>query len=328
MIILVTGGAGYIGSVVTERLLKQGHRVVILDNLVTGHKAALHPEAEFVLGDVRDRICLDLVFSNYSIDAVIHMAAKALIPESITDPAPFYATNLVGGITLADAMVAHGVKKFIISSTAAVYGEPQYLPLDENHPTRPMNPYGDSKLSFENLLHWYANAYGLEVTAFRYFSAAGASENYGEAHVPETHLLPRVLQAAIIGEAVEIYGNDYDTLDGTCIRDFIHVIDLADAHIRALEVPSPDGFRVFNLGSGCGYSVLQVIDAAEAVTGKKLKRTFLPRRTGDPAKLIASSEKAMRELNWQPKLQSLPEILESAWKWHLAHPNGYDDGGK
>jgi UDP-glucose 4-epimerase len=294
-----------------------------LDNLITGHKEALHPEATFLLGDVGDRRCLDLLFENYAVEAVIHMAAKMLIPESVGDPAPFYATNLVGGITLADAMVAHGVKRIVFSSSAAVYGEPERLPLDEKNPVRPISAYGETKLSFENALRWYASAYEMQATALRYFNAAGASENYGEAHVPETHILPCALGAAVSGGAAQINGSDYDTPDGTCIRDFVHVVDLAEAHIRALEVPSPDGFRAFNIGGGCGYSVLQAIEAVEEVTGKRLKRTFLPRRAGDPSKLVASSEKASRELGWQPRYQSLHVVLESAWRWLLAHPTGY-----
>ena len=323
--ILVTGGAGYIGSVLVERLIKKDVRVVMLDNLSTGHKKAIHPAAIFVQGDIRDRECLDELFRNYPIEAVIHMAAKALIPESITDPAPFYANNMVGGLLLVDAMVAHGVRKIVFSSTAAVYGEPEYIPLDEVHPTQPLNSYGDTKLSFEKVLKWYAGAYGLEATVFRYFSAAGASETYGEAHVPETHLIPRILLAAMNGENAQIYGDDYDTSDGTCVRDFIHVVDLADAHISALELHNPEGFRVFNMGSGNGYSVKEVINVAEEVTGKQVQRVIQPRRPGDPARLVASSEIAMRELNWEPQYQSLQQILGSAWKWHLEHPNGYDD---
>ncbi len=220
-------------------------------------------------------------------------------------------------------MVAHGVKRIVFSSSAAVYGEPERLPLDEKTPVRPVSAYGEIKLSFENALRWYASAYGMQATALRYFNAAGASENYGEAHVPETHILPCALRAAVSGEAAQINGSDYDTPDGTCIRDFVHVVDLAEAHIRALEAPSPDGFRAFNIGGGCGYSVLEAIEAVEEVTGRRLKRTFLPRRAGDPSKLVASSEKASRELGWQPRYQSLHVVLESAWRWLLAYPQGY-----
>lgn len=324
MAILVTGGAGYIGSVVVERLINVGQRVVVLDNLSTGYRQAVHPEAEFALGDIRDQSCLEHVFSSFDIDGVIHMAAKALIPESITDPAPFYDINLLGGIKLVDAMVTHGVKRIIMSSTAAVYGQPDSMPIDEYTPTNPMNSYGETKLSFERTLYWYSRAYGCEATVFRYFSAAGASEYYGEAHVPETHLVPRLLLSALKGTSTaEIYGADYETPDGTCLRDFVHVIDLADAHIRALEVSNVSGFRIYNMGSGTGYSVLDVVNKVETITGKQLQRKFLPRRNGDPARLVASSARAIRELEWKPTYQSLEDILESAWSWHCRYPNGF-----
>jgi UDP-glucose 4-epimerase len=324
MTILVTGGAGYIGSVVVERLINMGQKVVVLDNLSTGHRQAVHPKAEFVHGDIRDAVCLDHVFGQLGIDGVIHMAAKALIPESITDPAPFYDINLLGSIRLADAMVAHGVKRIIMSSTAAVYGQPESVPIDENAPTHPMNSYGETKLSFERMLCWYSRAYGVEATIFRYFSAAGASASYGEAHVPETHLIPRLLLAALTETpTAEIYGTDYDTPDGACLRDFVHVVDLADAHIRALEVPNSSGFRVYNMGSGVGYSVLSVVDNVEKITGTKFERRFLPRRKGDPARLVASSAKAVRELGWNPAHPTLDGILMTAWNWHRSHPDGF-----
>lgn len=327
MAILLTGGAGYIGSIVTERLIEQGRQVIVLDNLSTGYRSAVHPQAIFVHGDINDRQCLDQIFSRYPIDGVIHMAAKALIPESIKDPEPFYTCNLIGGMTLLNAMLAHQVKRFILSSTAAVYGQPDHGPIDESFPTCPINSYGESKLSFERVLYWYARAYELEVTTFRYFSAAGASGTYGEAHKPETHLLPRLLLAAMntTGHgSADIYGTDYPTPDGTCIRDFIHVIDLADAHIRALDVPPPDRFRVFNMGSGTGCSVLQAVGIVERVTGRKLKRNLMPRRAGDPAQLVATSAKVIQELGWRPQYPDLEDILESAWKWHQAHPAGYE----
>jgi len=326
MAILVTGGAGYIGSVVVERLISAGQRVVVLDNLSTGYRQAVHANADFVLGDIRDLSCLEHVFSSFDVDGVIHMAAKALIPESITDPAPFYDINLSGGIKLVDAMVAHGVRRIIMSSTAAVYGQPDSMPIDESTTTNPMNSYGETKLSFERTLYWYSRAYGLETTIFRYFSAAGASICYGEAHVPETHLIPRLLLSALKGTfAAEIYGSDYETPDGTCLRDFVHVIDLADAHIRALEVSNTSGFRVYNMGSGTGYSVLEVVDKVEKTIGKKLQRKFLPRRSGDPERLVASSARAIRELGWRPTYQSLDDILVSAWNWHCRYPNGFQN---
>jgi len=326
MAILLTGGAGYIGSILTERLLAQGAQVVVLDNLSTGYRQAVHPAANFIHGDLNDRQCLDRIFNRFPIEGVIHMAAKSLIPESVKDPEPFYTCNLLGGMTLLNAMVAHKVKRFIMSSTAAVYGQTDRVPIDETFPTCPMNAYGESKLSFERVLYWYARAYALEVTTFRYFSAAGASQDYGEAHRPETHLLPRLLLAILDSKGqntADIYGTDYPTPDGTCVRDFIHVIDLAEAHIRALETPNPDGVRVFNMGSGTGFSVLQVMDLVEKITGRKLKRNRLPRRAGDPAQLVATSAKVMKELHWKPLYPTLESILESAWQWHQAHPQGY-----
>jgi len=324
--VLLTGGAGYIGSIVAERLIEKGRKVVVLDNLSTGYLAAVHPEASFIQGDINDRQCLSGIFTRFPIEGVIHMAAKALIPESVRDPAPFYTINLLGSLSLINAMLEHKVKTFIMSSTAAVYGNPDHVPIDETFRTCPMNSYGESKLSFERVLYWYAKAYGMEVTIFRYFSAAGASRIYGEAHRPETHLIPRLLLSVLNSKgsaSADIYGTDYPTQDGTCIRDFIHVIDLAEAHIRALEVPSPDQYRIFNMGSEKGFSVLQVIDMVETVTGFKLKRNLLPRRVGDPEQLIASSSKVMKELNWQPLYTKLENILATAWEWHKSHPQGY-----
>lgn len=326
MAILVTGGAGYIGSIVTEQLIKKGEQVIVLDNLSTGYQQAVHPAANFIHGDLNDRQCLDRIFNRFPIEGVIHMAAKALIPESVKDPEPFYTCNLIGSMTLLNTMAAYKVKRFIMSSTAAVYGQPDRVPIDETFPTCPMNAYGESKLSFERVLYWYARAYGLEVTIFRYFSAAGASQDYGEAHRPETHLLPRLLLAALDSKGrntADIYGTDYPTPDGTCVRDFIHVIDLAEAHIHALETPNPAGYRIFNMGSGTGFSVLQVVDMVEKITGRKLKRNRLPRRIGDPAQLVATSIKVMKELQWKPLYLTLESILESAWRWHQSHPQGY-----
>lgn len=326
MAILLTGGAGYIGSITTERLIAKGAQVVVLDNLSTGYRRAVHPAANFIHGDLNDRQCLDRIFNRFAIAGVIHMAAKALIPESVKDPEPFYTCNLLGGLTLVNAMVTHKVKRFIMSSTAAVYGQTDRVPIDETFPTCPMNAYGESKLSFERVLYWYARAYALEVTTFRYFSAAGASQAYGEAHRPETHLLPRLLLAALDSKdrnTADIYGTDYPTPDGSCIRDFIHVIDLAEAHIRALETPNPDGFRIFNMGSGTGFSVLQVVDLAEKITGRKFKRKRLPRRAGDPAQLVAASAKVRKELHWKPLYPTLESMLASAWQWHQTHPQGY-----
>jgi UDP-glucose 4-epimerase len=323
--VLITGGAGYIGSVVTERLIGQGYEPIVIDDLSAGNRGAVHPKARFVAGDVRNSNDLAVLFESFAIRSVIHLAAKASVSQSISDPAPFYAVNVGGGIQLLEAMITYGVKRIVVSSTAAVYGEPLGIPLDEDHPTAPLSSYGETKLSFERMLAWYVKAYKLEATTFRYFNAAGASDAYGEAHVPETHLIPSLLRAADTDGVSHIFGNDYDTPDGTCIRDFVHVVDLADAHIRALEIPNLDGLRTFNLGSGTGYSVLEVIEFIETVTGQKLHKHFCPRRNGDPARLVASFDKAKEGLGWQPRKQALRSIVESAWRWHKAHPKGYED---
>lgn len=323
MKVLVTGGAGYVGSVVTERLIAVGEEVIVLDDLSAGHREAVHPKAQFVEGDIGDRATLDATLEGFGVDAVMHMAAKALIPESVTNPALFYAVNMTAAANLLESVRQHGVGRFVMSSTAAVYGEPERIPIDEDHRTRPLNSYGETKLSFERMLYWYARAYGLNVTVFRYFSAAGATAERGELHMPETHLLPRLIRAALDGAAAEVYGSDYDTPDGTCIRDFVHVEDVAEAHRLALTVPNPSGFRVFNVGSGSGYSVLEAITTVEKVTGRRLERRMLPRRAGDPARLVASSARLARDLGWRPRLQSLEAIIDSAWRWHRAHPAGY-----
>lgn len=324
MRVLVTGGAGYIGSVAVEELLRAGRSVVVLDNLSKGHREAVLPEAGLLVGEVGHRGDLDRVFESGPIDAVMHFAADSLVAESMRLPGKYFRCNLCDGLQLLDGMVAHGVTDLVFSSTAAVYGEPKSMPIREEDPADPTNPYGASKLAFESALKWYKRAYGIRSISLRYFNAAGASERFGEDHTPETHLIPLVLEvAAGKGEAVEVYGTDYRTPDGTCVRDYVHVADLAQAHILALDALAAGGEGAFNLGNGEGYSVLEVVEAARRVTGREIPATETARREGDPAVLVASSEKAIRELGWQPQRTDIDEIVRSAWAWHQAHPNGY-----
>ena len=323
MKILVVGGAGYIGSVCAELLLDEGHTVSIFDNLSEGHRAALDPRAQFVEGDLQDRQLIETTLVKHKPDAVMHFAANALVGESMENPSKYFRNNVANGLNLLDAMVSAGVRKIIFSSTCATFGPPEKLPIDESTPQRPINPYGESKLAFEKILKWYDQIHGLKFVALRYFNAAGASAKFGEDHRIETHLIPNVLKVAL-GEKpnVEIFGTDYETPDGTCIRDYIHIIDLARAHILALGASKSD---FFNLGTGGGASVRQVIDSCRKVTGRKIDVVEKPRRAGDPPRLIASSEKIKRELEWKPEFQSLDAILESAWKWHQKFPRGYGD---
>jgi UDP-glucose 4-epimerase len=326
MNVLVTGGAGYIGSVVAEEMVRDGHRVVVYDNLSKGHRRAVVEGAKFVQADLieANRLCETL--REHKIEAVIHMAADSLVGESVLNPAKYYRNNLTAGLSLLDAMRECEVFKIVFSSTAAVYGEPEKQPIEEGDPASPMNPYGETKLAFERALRWYESAYGIHYASLRYFNAAGASERCGEHHDPETHLIPLVLQAAS-GQRpyVEVYGDDYPTSDGTCIRDYIHVADLARAHILALRILD-NRSSIYNLGcGGRGYSVREVIDAARGVTGREFAVRAGRRRAGDPAVLIASSEKIKQELQWSPERQSLPLIIESTWRWMLNHPNGYEE---
>jgi len=316
MNILVTGGAGYIGSVVVEETLRAGHKTVVYDNLVKGHREMVAEDAVFVEGDLLDRDKLEGVFGEHSIDAVIHMAAYSLVGESVAEPSKYYQNNVVASLSLLDAMRARGVAKLVFSSTAAVYGEPEKQPIEESDRTAPTNPYGDTKLAFEHALRAYDNAYGMKYVSLRYFNAAGASERCGEIHDPETHLVPIVLQAAAgMRDAVEIYGDDYPTRDGTCVRDYIHVIDLARAHVMALDLLDKRS-AIFNLGcGGDGYTVKEVIDVARDVTGREIPVRVAARRPGDPAVLIASSDKIGEMLGWKPEFQDLRLIIESAWSW-------------
>ncbi|HKV34405.1 MAG TPA: UDP-glucose 4-epimerase GalE [Pyrinomonadaceae bacterium] len=326
MRVLVTGGAGYIGSVVTEQLIGDGHEVVVYDDLSKGHRAAVVQGAELVHARLSDVAVLSKTLADRKIEAVIHMAASSLVGESVENPGKYYVNNVVTGLVLLDAMMLGDVKRLVFSSTAAVYGEPEAQPIEESAPTNPTNPYGETKLAFEHALKWFDRAYGLRYASLRYFNAAGATENCGEDHDPETHIIPITLQAAAGQRShVEIYGEDYPTPDGTCIRDYIHVIDLARAHIQALEALS-EGSRIYNLGcGGAGYSVREVIDTAQRVTGREIPTRFGPRRAGDPAILVASSDRIKSELGWRPKFQDLGLIVDSAWRWMQTHPNGYTD---
>jgi UDP-glucose 4-epimerase len=325
MRVLVTGGAGYIGSVVTEQLVSDGHTVVVYDNLVKGHAEAVVEGVEFVEGDLVEVDKLNRTLHDNRIEEVIHMAASSLVGESVEQPAKYYNNNLVAGLVLLDAMFACDVKKIVFSSTAAVYGEPEQQPILESAPTNPTNPYGETKLAFERAMHWYEQAHGFRYASLRYFNAAGATQDRGEDHDPETHLIPITLQAASGKRSqVEIYGDDYPTPDGTCIRDYIHVVDLARAHILALDVLN-ERSAIYNLGcGGNGYSVREVIETARRVTGREIPVRIGPRRSGDPAVLIASSDKIKRELGWQPEFQDLEMIVESAWHWMQRHPDGYE----
>src|SRR5687768_2454231 len=324
MRVLVTGGAGYIGSVVSEQLVNDGHEVVIYDNLSKGHRGAVIEGARFVQGDLLEADQLRKTLNDNRIEAVIHMAASSLVGESVEQPSKYYHNNVVAGLVLLDAMRDCGVRRIVFSSTAATYGEPEAQPIFETAATNPTNPYGETKLAFERAMHWHERAYGLRYASLRYFNAAGASEKCGEDHDPESHIIPITLQAAAGKRPhVEIFGEDYPTADGTCVRDYIHVIDLARAHILSLDVLS-ERSAIYNLGcGGDGYSVRDVIDTARRVTGKDIPVRMGPRRSGDPAVLIASSDKIKSELGWQPQFQDLGMIIESAWRWMLAYPNGY-----
>ena len=328
MAILVLGGAGYIGSHTALELVKSGRDVVIADSLVTGYKKAIPEKARFYQGDIRDFEFLDNLFQQEKIDAVIHFAAYSLVGESVANPLKYYGNNLYGTKILLEAMVKNNIDKIVFSSTAATYGEPENIPVLKSDRTCPTNPYGETKLAVEKMFKWVAEAHGLRYVSLRYFNACGADENgiIGEAHNPESHLIPIILQVPNgKRETISIYGTDYDTPDGTCIRDYIHVTDLAQAHILAVKYLYNGGKSdIFNLGNGVGYSVREVIETARKVTGRPIPVTETSRRAGDPARLVASSEKAKRILGWKPVHNCLEEIIASAWNWHKKHPNGYD----
>lgn len=324
MNVLVLGGAGYVGSACVEQLLETGNRVVVVDNLATGHRAAVDEKAVFVEADFVDSGLIARLIHEHRIDGAMHFAGETLVENSMTDPRPYFQNNLIKGIKLLDTLLSAGVERLIFSSTAATYGEPQFTPITEEHPTAPINAYGESKLMFEKVLKWYERSYGLRYVAVRYFNAAGSTERVGEDHHPESHLLPRLLNSILDpAEPFTIYGNDYPTSDGTCVRDYVHVSDIAQAHILAMQALREGVSGVFNIGSGTGYSVKEVVQTVEHVTGTPLPIRIGPRRLGDPAVLVASNEKMCRELQWRPKCSSLREIVESAWRWKQNHPTGY-----
>ncbi|WP_100010039.1 UDP-glucose 4-epimerase GalE [Lentibacillus sediminis] len=327
MSILVLGGAGYIGSHAVYQLIDRGERVVVIDNLNTGHPEAIHPEASFYQGDIRDRAFLQSVFSKEQIDAVVHFAAHSLVGESMEQPLSYFDNNVYGTQVLLEAMVEHGVKHIVFSSTAACYGEPETVPITEEMPTMPANTYGETKLTMEKLMKWTAEAHGIRYVSLRYFNVAGAraSGEIGEDHRPESHLVPIILQAAL-GQRphITIFGEDYDTPDGTCIRDYVHIEDLIEAHLLALDYLQDGGNSdIFNLGSSQGFSVKEMIETARNVTGKEIPAKIGERRAGDPSVLIASSDKAKKILGWNPERTSIATIMEDAWKWHTARPHGY-----
>lgn len=323
MKVLVTGGAGYIGSVCVEELLNAGHHVTVFDNLTEGHRSAIDPRAKLIVGDLQQRCDIEDALEATKPDAVMHFAANALVGESMQNPSKYFRNNVYGGLNLLDAMVAVGCKKFVFSSTCATFGPPDRLPIDETLPQRPINPYGESKLMFEKILRWYDEIHGVKFVALRYFNAAGATERFGEHHKVESHLIPNILKVALgQKDHVEVYGTDYETPDGTCVRDYIHIVDLAQAHMLALGTKES---AYYNLGTGGGTSVREVIACCERVTGKPIKVVEKPRRPGDPARLIAGSDKVKRELGWAPKFGSIDRIVESAWAWHVKNPAGYAD---
>jgi UDP-glucose 4-epimerase len=337
MRVLVTGGAGYVGSVSVEALVASGHAVLVLDDLSAGHRTAVVPEARFVQGSYADRPLLDALLAEAPVDAVLHCAARSLVGESVTNPALYYRQNVVGGVTLLEALREAGVRRIVFSSTAAVYGEPATVPIREDAPTLPINPYGETKRTFEAALRWYAAAYGMRSVSLRYFNVAGASIRNGEVHRPETHLVPNVLAAAEGGPPLTIFGTDYPTSDGTCIRDYLHVEDLARAHLLALDATAPGDPRteagpgsgrtacslVLNLGNGGGFTVREILAAAEAATGRTVPHVVGPRRAGDPPALVADAGRAGEVLGWEAHHRDIVEIVASSWAWRRAHPGGY-----
>jgi len=326
MTLLVTGGAGYIGSVVVERALARGHRIIVLDNLQEGHAAAVPPECRLVQADYGDRGVLARIFGEESIDAVVHLAAETTVATSVSDPAIYFQNNTVNGLALLEAMRVAGVMRLVFSSTAATYGEPVTTPITEEHPQQPINAYGESKLMFERCIRWYHRAYGLKSASFRYFNAAGATEHRGEAHRHESHLIPLVLDVAARDRpSVDIYGSDYPTRDGTCVRDYVHVADIADAHLLALDAVDHLGLDWFNIGTGTGHTVAEVVSAVERVTGQPVQVRRRERRPGDPATLVASSDRIRQVLGWTPQYTQLDEIIATAWRWRQRHPGGYGD---
>lgn len=329
MAILVLGGAGYIGSHAVDRLINQNYQVVVVDNLLTGHQAAIHPKAQFYKGDIRDKSFLQSVFEKETIEGVLHFAASSLVGESVEKPLLYFNNNVYGMQILLEVMHEYNVKNIVFSSTAATYGEPTESPITEATPTNPKNPYGESKLMMEKMMKWCDQAYGMRYVALRYFNVAGAKADasIGEDHTPETHLVPIILQVALgQRDSLAIYGDDYDTPDGTCIRDYVQVEDLADAHILALEyLRAGNESNFFNLGSNQGYSVKEMLEAAREVTNREIPAKVAPRRSGDPSRLVASSAKAEEILGWRPAYTDVKEIIKTAWDWHVSHPHGYEE---
>jgi UDP-glucose 4-epimerase len=337
MNVLVTGGAGYVGGVSVDAILAAGHDVVVLDDVSTGHAAIVPPEARLVVGTYTDEAAVAALLRDAEIDAILHCAARSLVGESVREPARYYRENVAGGVALLEAARSAGVRRIVFSSSAAVYGVPDSTPITEEAPLRPINPYGETKRTFEGAMQWYGAAYGLRAVALRYFNVAGATERVGEVHRPETHLIPNVLVAAAGGPALTLFGDDYPTPDGTPIRDYIHAADLADAHLRALEATAPGdprigggdgtggGLLVCNLGNGGGFSVREVLAVAEQVVGRPIPHTVGPRREGDPPVLVASADRAADVLGWRPAHPSLEAMIGSAWAWRQAHPEGYGD---
>jgi UDP-glucose 4-epimerase len=322
--ILVTGGAGYVGGATVRLLLENSFRVTVLDDLSRGHRATVPSEARLVVGSVDDFSLLSLLFEEDSFDAVIHFAAFAEVGESMLQPALYFRNNTAATLTVVEACLRHGVKRFVFSSSAAVFGIPRSVPIGESAPRHPINPYGQSKMQTEVMLEWFRQIHGLRYAVLRYFNAAGAWNGHGEHHEPESHLLPNVLRAAL-GAAgpVTILGTDYPTPDGTCIRDFVHIYDLAMAHLLVLRALSESDCRIYNLGNGVGFSIREVISAARRVTNREIPNVESPRRLGDPPALVAASNKIRKELGWAPKYSRLDDILETAWEWHVSHPAGY-----
>jgi len=324
MRILVTGAAGYIGSVCSEVLLDRGHAVVALDDLSEGHRKAVDPRAQFCHANLHDLEAVSEIFKAGKIDAVMHFAALCLVEESVKKPGEYYRANVAAGINLLDAMLRHGVKKLIFSSTAATYGEPEKIPIPEEHVTNPINPYGASKLLFERILQEFRESSSVEYVIMRYFNAAGASAERGEDHDPETHILPILFEAALGQRAAfQIYGTDYPTADGTCVRDYVHVIDIAEAHALAVERIAAIAGRIYNVGNSRGFSVREVVDTVRSVTGRDIPIRVAPRRVGDPAVLVASSERIRKELGWRPRFSDLNSIIQTAWAWKAKFPRGY-----
>ncbi len=327
MAVLVLGGAGYIGSHTVYELIDKDEETIVIDNLQTGHLEAVHPKAKFYKGDIRDKEFLDNVFKKEKIDSVIHFAANSVVPESMTDPLKYYDNNLYGTMILLKSMVENGIDKIVFSSTAATYGEPENIPIKETDKTEPINTYGETKLAMEKMFKWVSNAHNIKYVSLRYFNACGAhkSGKIGEAHNPETHLIPLILQVPNnLRENIKIFGDDYDTKDGTCIRDYIHVTDLAQAHILAIEyLKKNNKSDIFNLGNGIGFSVKEIIETARKITGHPIPAIVSPKRPGDPAQLIASSEKAEKILGWKQIYANPEDIIESAWRWHKNHPLGF-----